>query len=226
MEAKTKNPRTKKTKEEIIELIVVIMLGITAVATAWSAWQGGLHGSQMDQKYTKSNNLNAEANSTYNEGVQNLNNDLMLWNQLMGLHIDYAFAEGKSDLEETEKLEYKISQIMEDSVTEDFAAAIAWAEGFEEYVSPFDNKDFVETYYAASVVVFEEAEAMLEAGNANNTHGDNQGLVSVIYAVVLFLLGISSSFKGLKEKYILLGVSGVGFVGATAFMLTIPLVFP
>ncbi|GHU61449.1 hypothetical protein AGMMS49983_01180 [Clostridia bacterium] len=223
MEAKVK---TKKTKEELIELIVVIMLGITAVATAWSSWQGGLHGSLMDQKYTKSNNLNAEANSMYNEGMQNLNQDLMLWNQLMGLYIDDSFAEEKGDLDEVEKIEYKINQIMEDSVTDDFAAAMEWADGFEEYVSPFDNEDFIETYFAAADEKFEEAEIMLEDGNTNNTHGDNQGLVSVIYAVVLFLLGISTSFKGLKEKYILMGVSGVGFIAATIFMLTIPIVLP
>jgi hypothetical protein len=213
-------------KSNLIEFIVVVMLGITAVATAWSAWQGGLHGSQMDQKYTMANNLNAEANSMYNEGVQNMSQDMAVWNQLSGLNIDYAFAEDKHDAEEIEKLEYKIGQIMDDSVYDEFEAAIEWAEAQEEYASPFDNEDFVGTYFAEASEKFDEAEEMLEAGNANNTHGDNQGLVSVIYAVVLFLLGIISSFKQIRPKYILLAVSGIGFVAATAFMLTIPVVMP
>ncbi|MCL2078368.1 MAG: hypothetical protein FWH17_00840 [Oscillospiraceae bacterium] len=218
--------KQKKPLSEVLEFVIVIMLGITAVATAWSSWQGGLHGSQMDQKYTMANNLNGEANTMYNQGVSQMTQDMMLWNQLMGLSIDYAFAEQRSDEEEMEKLDYKYTQIMEDSVSAEFSAAIAWTDGFEEYMSPFDNEEFVFSYFGAYAELYEESEAMLEAGNANNTHSDNQGLVSVIYAVVLFLLGISASFKGVKEKYILLIVSAMGFVIATIFMFTIPIVFP
>jgi hypothetical protein len=220
------NSAEQERKNNLIEIIVVVLLGITAVATAWSAWQEGLHGSQQDQKYTMANNLNAEANSMYNEGMQNMNQDMMIWNQLSELYIDSAFAEEKNDADEVEKLEYKIGQIMDDSVSPEFAEAIEWAEAKPEYVSPFDNEEFTNTYLEASWEKFDEAEAMLEAGNTNNTHGDHQGLVSVIYAVVLFLLGITSTFKQLKAKYILLGVSGVGFIIATAFMLTIPIVMP
>ncbi|MCL2002589.1 MAG: hypothetical protein FWG72_01130 [Oscillospiraceae bacterium] len=218
--------KPKKALSEVLEFVVVVMLGITAVATAWSSWQGGLHGSQMDQKYTLANNLSGEANTMYNHGVSQMTQDMMLWNQLMGLGIDYAFAELRGDEEEIEKLDYKYTQIMSDSVSEEFAAAIEWTEGFEDYMSPFDNEDFVLSYFGAYAELYEESEAMMEAGNQNNTHSDNQGLVSVIYAVVLFLLGISASFKGVKEKYILLAVSGVGFVVATIFMFTIPIVLP
>jgi hypothetical protein len=220
------NNTEQERKSNRLEFIVVVLLGITAVATAWSSWQGGLHGSQMDQKYTMANNLNAEANSMYNEGVQNMSQDMAIWNQISGLNIDYAFAEDKHDAEEIEKLEYKIGQIMDDSVTEEFEAAIEWVEAQEGYASPFDNEDFVGAYFAEASEKFDEAEEMLEAGNANNTHGDNQGLVSVIYAVVLFMLGIIASFKQLKPKYFLLAVAGIGFVAATAFMLTIPVVMP
>ncbi|MDL2237298.1 hypothetical protein LJC56_05655 [Christensenellaceae bacterium OttesenSCG-928-K19] len=222
------NKAETERRSNLIEIIVVVLLGITAVATAWSSWQEGLHGSQQDQKYTMANNLNAEANSMYNEGMQSMSQDLMIWNELSELHIDYAFAEEKGDMEEMEKLEYKIDQVMTDSVEPypEFAAAIEWADAQEEYASPFDDQAFVDSYFAASSEKFDEAEAILEAGNANNTHGDHQGLVSVIYAVVLFLLGITSTFKQLTAKYVLLGVSGVGFVIATVFMFTIPIVMP
>lgn len=216
----------KERRSNLIEIIVVILLGITAVATSWSSWQEGLHGSQQDQKYTNANNLNAEANSMYNEGMQNMNQDLMVWNELSGFKIDLAFALENDNTVEAEKLEYKIDQIMADSVSEAYSDAITWAEEQEEYASPFDNEDFVNTYFEESWEKFDEAEAMLAAGNENNTHGDHQGLVSVIYAVVLFLLGITSTFKQLAAKYVLLGISGVGFVVATIFMFTIPIVLP
>ena len=225
-EMNDQNGQEKERKSNRIEFIVVVMLGITAVATAWSTWQGGLHGSQMDQKYTMANNLTSEANSMYNEGVQNLSQDMLIWNQLSGLYIDYAFAQEKRDADEVEKLEYKIGQIMDDNLTDEFAEAIDWADAREGYASPFDNQDFVNTYFEAAWEKFDEADEMLEAGNENNTHGDNQGLVSVIYAVVLFMLGITASLKQLKTKYILLAVSGIGFVIATVFMFTIPIVMP
>lgn len=213
-------------KSNLIEIIVVILLGITAVATAWSSWQEGLHGSQQDQKYTMANNLNAEANSSYNEGMQNYNQDLIIWNDISGLYIDQAFAEEKGDTEEVEKIKYKIDQIMGDNLHEDFLNAILWANKQSDDISPFDNEELFEFYFERSDKLFAEAEAMMAAGNENNTNGDHQGLVSVIYAVVLFLLGINSTFKQLVPKYIILGVSCVGFTVATVFMFTIPVVMP
>lgn len=225
-ESKTGAKDDSEHKSERIEIIVAILLGITAVATAWASWQGALHGSQQDQKYTIVNNLTAEANSLYNEGMQNLNQDMLVWNQLSGLQIDLEFAEDKGDAEEVEKIEYKIGQIMDDSVSEEYHNAITWAEEQEGFATPFDNKEYVDTYFEASWEKFDEAETTMKAGDANNTHGDNQGLVTVIYAVVLFLLGINSTFKQLKTKYVVLGISGVGFVIATVLMFTIPIVLP
>ncbi|MDR0293426.1 MAG: hypothetical protein LBH95_04655 [Oscillospiraceae bacterium] len=222
--------KTGKTRAEFIEFIVVILLGITAVATAWSAWQGGLHGSQMDQKYTKSNNLASEGNSEYNAGIQTLTQDMMLYNEINSLMIDQLFAESKGDKDELEKIEWKIDELVSGNMSAELGEAFDWAMAETERiggsVSPFDKEGFVESYFETANELLAASEEMLEAGNANNTHGDNQGLVSVIYAVVLFLLGISSSFNGLREKYILLVVSCVGFVGATVFMLTIPIVLP
>jgi hypothetical protein len=213
-------------KSNRLELIIVFLLGITAVATAWSTWQEGLHGSLMDQNYTVANNLTSEANSMYNEGVQYMTQDMMTWNQLEGFNIDYEFASKKQDADEMEKLDWKIGQILDDGVTDQFMAAIEWAWDQEGYATPFEKEGFVDSYFEDSWAKFDEAEEKLQAGNAHNTHGDNQGLVSVIYAIVLFLLGISATFKQLKAKYILIGVSVVAFAAATVFMFTIPVVFP
>jgi len=218
--------KEKKSREALWELLIVILLGITAVATAWASWQGALHGSQQDQKYTTATRLTAEGNSMYNEATSYMSEDMNIWNQIVGLQIDLAFAMDKQDADETEKLEYKLDQIMTDNVGDEFEQAIDWADAQPEYASPFENEDFIESYFADSTAKFEEAEEMMEAGNANNTNGDNQGLVTVIYALVLFLLGIAATFKAGRAKKILLVMSVVGFVSATAVMLTIPIVLP
>ncbi len=222
--------KQKKTRDEIIEFVVVIMLGITAVATAWSSWQGGLHGSLMDQHYTKSNNFASEGNSEYNAGIQTLTQDMMLYNEINSLMIDQVFAEDAGDTDEAEKIEWKIDELVTGSMSVELAEAFDWAiaetEATGESVSPFEMEGFVDTYFETTNELLAESETMLEVGNTHNTHGDNQGLVSVIYAVVLFLLGITSSFHGKREKYILMTLSGIGFLCATIFMFTIPIVLP
>jgi len=224
------NGSEKERKLERIELIVVILLGITAVATAWASWQGSQHSSIMDQNYTMANMLASEGNSEYNAGIQSFMQDMLLYNEINSLLIDMHFAENKGDMDEVEKLDWKIDELVSGNMSEEFGEAFTWAmsesERRNESVSPFENESFAQSYFEYAVAMLEESEELLEIGNQHSTHSDNQGLVSVIYAVVLFLLGISASFKGLREKYILIVVSSIGFLIATIFMFTIPMVFP
>ena len=221
-----KTVKPGKSRGEIIELIIVIFLGITAVATAWSAWQQNLHGGLQNQMYTTSTQLTAEGNSMYNEAANYLSQDMNIWNQISSLRIDLAFAEDMQDAFEVEKIEYKLDQIMADNVFGEFEQAIEWADAQTDYASPFDNEDFVDSYFVEAQEKFAEAELTMELGNTHGSQGDSQGLVTVLLAVVLFLLGIAASYKREQIKIILLSVAVVGFVGATAVMLTIPIVLP
>jgi len=228
--AKMPNGNTNESKLERIELIVVILLGITAIATAWASWQGSQHNSLMDQQYTMANMLASEGNSEYNAGIQAFTQDMLLYNEINSLMIDLHFAQSKGDADEVEKLEWKIDELVAGNMSEDMEIAFMWAmaeaERRNESVSPFEKEGFVESYFDDALELLGTSEELLEVGNQHSTHSDNQGLVSVIYAVVLFLLGISASFKKLREKYILIIISGIGFLIASIFMFTIPIVFP
>ena len=46
---------------------------------------------------------------------------------------------------------------------------------------------------------------------------------TVIYSVVLFLLGIAGTFKSINNRFIIIIIAAVAFVCATVFMFTIPL---
>lgn len=63
----------------------------------------------------------------------------------------------------------------------------------------------------------------MEIGKEANANGDAYGLVTVIYSVVLFLLGIISSFNNTKNKQAVLILSLVAFLFATVYMFTIPM---
>lgn len=213
----------KRGRDEILEIVVVVMLGITALLTAWATWVGSLHGGNQATNYTKSNNIAADGNARWNQAAQELTEDMSLWNTISELRIEYNFAEEKGDAAEMERCEWKLDQIYNDSVSEELSKAIDWADAQEEYASPFEMEGFTDSYFVEAQDVLDEAQAVLEEGQADNAHGDAYGLVTVIYSIVLFLLGIAGSFKSTANKTVLVGISIAGMLIATIYMLTIPM---
>jgi hypothetical protein len=213
----------KKDFSAKVELFVAIFLGITAVLTAWASWQDSLYGGNQAQKYTKGTALVGEANSLYNEAAQYIAQDMEIWNRISDLRIEYDFAAQNNDTAEMEKMEWKLGQIMADNVTEELAAAIEWADAQPEFASPFDKEGFVESYYEAADAAYQEGYAMIEDGNKDNEKGDRLGLATVVYAFVMFLLGIAASFEETRTKIGVIVLAMIGFVFATVIMLSVPI---
>ncbi len=222
-----KPDKEKKTRDEILEIVVVILLGITALLTAWGSWIGSLHGGNQATNYTRSNNLAAEGNAEYNAAIQSLTQDMMLYNEVNNLLIDQVYAEESGDTAQVEALDWKINEYIMGNFSEELADAMLWAseesETSEETVSPFEMEGFIESYFDSANELLTESEAVLEEGSADNTNADSYGLVTVIYSVVLFLLGIVGTFKNQKNRFALICISGAAFLIATVYMLTIPM---
>lgn len=107
-ETDVSNLKKKKTPDEIIELIVVVMLGITALLTAWGSWIGSLHGGNQATSYTTSNNLASEGNSEYNAGIQQMNQDMLLWNDVSDMQMEISFAQENGDEVTVDKTCYQL----------------------------------------------------------------------------------------------------------------------
>ena len=88
--------------------------------------------------------------------------------------------------------------------------------------SPFGDEEFVNSYYDDARAVIAESEAILAEGQADNQKGDTFNLVTVIYSVVLFMLGIVGTFRRLPNRFIVTYVAIAGFLFATIYMFTIP----
>lgn len=218
-----KAKRQKRSRDEVLEIITAIALGIVALLTAWATWIGSLHGGNQATNYAKSNNLSADANSRWNEASQNYLADLQIWNRISDLQIEIQFAKDNDDAVSAEKYEWQLNQIITDSVSEEFADAINWALDQEEYASPFDKEGYLDSYYADAQSVLQESEDVLAQGQLDNANDDRLGLVTVLYSVVLFLLGIMGTFKSFSNKMVVFAVSGICFVLATLLMCTVPL---
>lgn len=233
-----KTEKTKRSREDILEIVIAIFLGITALATAWASWIGSLHGGNMSTNYTKSNNLAADGNARWNEASQSLMQDMQVWNLISDCQVEILYADVSDDeawLDKQYENAYKIQFICADNLSEEMAAKIGYsfdftAEDIIDWVindensttSPFGDADFVESYYADAREVLLESEEILKEGQSDNQKGDTFNLVTVIYSVVLFMLGIAGTFRRLPNRMLIVGVAIVGFFFATIFMFTIP----
>lgn len=218
-EAKEKTPIS----EEKLEVLIAILLGVTAILTAWAGWVGSLHGGNQATNYTQSNNLSSMGNSMYNEAAQDLMQDMLLWNTIYDYAFDAEIAELNNKPAEAELIQTKIETLIQDNCSERFAEAIDWALAQEEDVSPFDMEGYVDGYFADANAVLEEADGLLEQGKTDNANGDAYGLVTVIYSLVLFLLGIVGIFKKIPNRIVILVFAGICLVLATVYMITIPM---
>lgn len=206
------------------ELVVAILLGITAVLTAWASWQSSLYDGNQAQCYTQGTSLIADANSLYNEADQLLVQDMDTWNRITDLRIELEYATANNNDADIERFQWKLDQVMADNVSEELNGAIEWADAQTDYASPFDNEEFLNSYYADADATYDEGQAKIAEGDKNNNLGDILGLVTVIFAVVLFLLGIANSFKNNKTKAVIVLVSIAALVYAVIMMVGVPVV--
>ena len=227
--------KRRRTKEDILEIIIAIFLGVTALATAWASWIGSLHGGNMSTNYTKSNNLAADGNARWNEASQSLMQDMQVWNMISDYQVEILYASGIGDSDKMYENAYKIKFICADNLTQEMADIIAydfnydadqiitWVEEDERATtSPFADEDYVNSYYEDAQAVLAESEAVLAEGQQDNTRGDTFNLVTVIYSVVLFMLGIVGTFRRLPNRMLITCVAIAGFLFGTIYMFTIP----
>ncbi len=206
------------------ELFIAIILGITAVLTAYASWQGSLYDGNQAQDYTEGTTKIADANSLFNKANQLYVQDSQTWNEISSLRVDKAFAESAGDADEVERIQYKLDYLMYNNVSPEFGVAIAWADEQENYVSPFEMEGYGDSYYIDADALCDEGYAQIKAGNAANELGDKQGLVTVIFAVVLFMLGIVSTFNNMRTKFVITSISIAALIYGVIVMLSVPMI--
>ncbi len=206
-----------------LELYIAILMGITAVLTAFASWQSALYGGSQSEKYTNGSAIITEANSMYNEAAQLIAQDMDIWNRLTDLQIDLLMASDNGDTAAETSAQYKYDKLMADNVTDVLQSGIDWADEQTDYASPFDKEGFLDSYYTEAAARYGEGEAMIADGSNDNSLGDKQGLVTVIFSVVLFMLGIANTFKGNRTKFLLVSVSTAAFVFSVVIMASVPI---
>ena len=206
-----------------LRVLVAVFLGITTFLVAWAGWIGSLHGGIQAINFTKSNNLAARGNAEYNVAAQIYLSDLFAWNTIFNLQLDMETAKEKGNEEEAKLIETKIQKIINESCSPKLIEAIDKTGIQEGTISPFQNEDFVNSYFEEAKEILDESQKVMEEGKEDNLRGDSYKLVTVMYSLVLFLLGIVGVYKDFQSRKMLFIFSVVILIFTIIYMLTIPM---
>lgn len=206
-----------------VEVILAILLGLIATVTAYASFQSSLYDGNQAQAYTIGSNLSTEAESLYLEGNQQYVQDAQLFDRLTDLRLDIANPDPAISAAAQEKYDVIYFQ----SVSDEFGAAIEWADAQNEadaefYYSPLDNEDYQASLFGNYAEKHDEAIATIAEGDLANTYGDRLTLTTVMMAISLFLLGIAAVVRQFKVQMILGAVAVVIFLIAGGIMLAVP----
>ena len=206
-----------------IETIVAVLLGVTTLLSAWASWIGHLHGGLQSINFTQSNNESAHGTAASNVGMQAYLADYITWNTLRDYNYELEVANADGDKEKAALIKEKIAKFKKQNVDGGILAeGIKWMEKNKED-DPFKMPGMAEKYLEEGSKEFNKSQELLEEGKRDNTKGDSYMLVTVIYSLTLFLLGIVNTFKNMSNRIVVLAIAIAFLVFAVVYMCTIPL---
>ena len=223
----SKPDKGKKSKKSFwsknkIEIITAIFLGVTALLTAWATWIGSLHSGIQATNFTKSTNISSEAGTVYDYELQVYISDAMTWNKIVDYSFEMVLAEADGNQKKADLLKEKLQTYKQQNASEILLEGLDWMVA-NDADSPFEMPGITEKYFGEAKGMFQEAHDLLTEGQNDNARGDAYNLVTVLFSIVLFLLGVVGVFKRLPNRVVILSIAVVILAGAAIYMLTIPL---
>ena len=155
-------------------------------------------------------------------GMQLYLSDYMTWNVLKEYYYELDAAKENGNQEKVDQLNERIKSFQVESASAILSEGIQWMEKNNED-NPFKMPGMTEKYFESAQAKVDESQELLEEGKRDNTKGDSYNLVTVIYSLTLFLLGIIGTFKNLPNRLVVLFIAFGFLVFAVIYMFTIPL---
>lgn len=217
-----------------MELIATIIMALAAILTAWCAFQAGKWSGIQAIEFSNANADRIE--STRADGLANVQrsvdvNVYIAWldavaAEVKGGEIPPVAEDGYQPVAGT------LSAFYYQRMRAEFKPALdAWLA-----TDPLNNNDAPSTpfemdeYQQAAAL---EADQKLEDAAVNrqdaldaNQNGDNYVLTTVGFALVIFFAGVSSKLVATRNRWIMLGLAMVLFVGGVFAAFSLPIVPP
>jgi hypothetical protein len=176
----------KRPLEEALEIAEVILLAIVAIATAWSGYQAAKWDGHQALQYGEATKLRFEADSASTRGGQVLLGDASNFEAWLQVH-----DEGNT----------KLAELFVRRFTPEYKLAFeAWLK-----TDPFTSKtapagpaympEYHNPLFEKAAEYNKQAAALFEAGTLDRETADKYVRDTVLFASVLFLIGIGQRFK-------------------------------
>lgn len=208
--------------EKKVETVVAVLLGITTLLSAWATWIGSLHGGLQSINFTMSNNTASQSSAEYNLCMQLYLSDSMSWDILKSYYDDLETAKAEGDQSKIDSINGKIEKFKKENISDILIEGMKWMEENNED-NPFKMPGMTEKYFESALETLKESNKLLEEGKRDNTKGDSYNLVTVIYSLTLFLLGIVGTFKSMPNRIAVLVIAIVFLIFGIIYMCHIPL---
>lgn len=193
----------------VVDVITVFVLSVTAVLTAWCGFEASKWGGEMSIAFSEASSARIQASEASGQARDARLYDLTIYTQ-------WVLAERGGD--------DALTAYIEERFTPEFAVAFdAWNDGGRNDRGPFAMPEYVPPGTEAAAELSARADERFEAALTNNQRGDNYSLLTVLFALVLFLTAMSQRNLRSWMGRVLLGMAiGIGVLGLI-FLATFPI---
>src|SRR4051794_39303766 len=204
-------PSPRSRTSEVHELIAVILLSLVAVLTAWCGFQASKWGGDSSVAFNEASDARIEASNFESQARDARGLDLAVYAQ-------WVVAEAHGD--------QALADYIEARFTPEFSAAFtAWEADGRVEKAPFARREYVPPGTKESAAALADAHRDFQQALDFNEKGDNYSLITVLFALVLFLSAIAQRGTTPVASRIILGLAAVLAVAGVILLLTFPIRF-
>jgi len=211
-------PRAEKapriSRDHLFEIVAAIVLGVATVAAAWSGYQAALWGGVQSADYVRASGYRVESTKASTASGQDRLFDSQVFSQWLN-----AYETGNATL----------AHIYERRFRPEFT--VAWNAWMA--TDPFTNPSappgplYMPQYVSASgqqaVALDAQADAMVAAGEGARSTSDHYVFYTVIFALTLFLAGVSDRFRWWWIRLVLLAMASGVFLFGLVNVISLPI---
>lgn len=196
-----------------LELLAVVVLSVTAVLTAWSGFESSKWGGEMSISFSQASTARLEAARYDAQADAERGFDL----NVFGIYVQAV-------AEEDERLQ----EFVEERFTDHFLVALdAWTaleplESPDAPPSPFAMAEYQPPSEAPAAEADARADGLFAQALENNQRGDDYTLMTVLFALVLFLTAVSQRLRSTVLTQVVIGGAIVLLVVGIGFLIAMP----
>jgi hypothetical protein len=205
-------PRVSRWRHRpFIEIVAVAMLSVTAILTAWCGFQASKWSGERAIAFAEASAARVEASDADSEAREARVVDLIIY-------AEWVTAEADRQTVLADEIEARF--------TPHFTVAFdAWQDGGRVEPGPFAMAEYVPPGTVESAERSAYAEARFADAVEDTERGDNYSLLTVMFALVLFLTAMAQRDIHHRAAWIMLGLAGLIALTGLIVLLTFPVRF-